>query len=153
MSENVEGRTGNPMRDWVDDHMHHETDPQLPQQVAEGEGFIQAVARPAFEEAARTLTRDGNEVNVRGDGTNLILQAVRDGQEVFSYAVRTQLTDNGSFPVFEARGPNGRLNGENQGHLRPDTPENRGHNVTHITQDELVRHILNAYKVEMDDNR
>jgi hypothetical protein len=149
MPQNV----GDTVRDFFDDNIHHQTDDALPQQVDEGNRYMQSVVLPAFQEAAQRLTAEGHESTVSGDGTSATLQVMREGKEIFSYSARMQLTDNGAFPTFDARGLHGRLNNENHGHLRPDTPENQGYNVTHITQDELTRHILNAYRLEMEEDK
>lgn len=139
---------GEKFRNFVDDNTHHQTDDELPRQFAEGETFIQSVALPAFEEVRQIIERDGNKVTITDNQTNAMLKVVRDGQEIFTYTIRMQLTDRGAFPLYQARGINGRLNTANEGHLRPDTTENQSYNATSITRDELVRHVLNAYQVE-----
>jgi hypothetical protein len=149
----MSGSIGDKIHNFAFDNISGDADDTLPRQLAEGEGFIQSVAVPAFEEVRQALARDGNQVDVVDNRSNAILRVARDGQEVFTYNIRTQITDSGSFPIFQARGINGRLNSENEGHLRPDSSEHQGYNVTHITKDELVQHVLNAYQVETEQAR
>lgn len=141
----------NTVRDFLNDDMHRRTDDELPRQLDEGTGYIDTVVVPAFEEVRQTLERAGNEVGITDNQTNAVLRVMRGGNEIFTYSARTQITDRGSFPLFESRGIYGRKSPAGEGHLRPDSPENQDYNATSITKDELVQHILTAYRTETDD--
>jgi hypothetical protein len=92
---------------FVNDDLHHQSTPELQQDVADAHTFISMTVMPAFEEARAALEAQGRAVVLSDCGSLALMRVFTQGCTEFTAAVRTRLTPTGVVPVFETSGCHG----------------------------------------------
>jgi len=111
--------------------------------------FIQAVVLPAFEEVRRALEQYGRVALLRDGRSEASLRVRHGGRDEFEYVVKTRVTPERAYPFVETITYRGWLARKGEVPLRDGAQE---YGVADVSKDEIIRHLLAAYKAGVAPN-
>ena len=115
---------------------------------SEVSAFYSNIVTPAFEELKAQLEKHQREVLISiGDESAIIATKYNDELEL-DCSIKIRVSPGKAFPYTEIRyrDPTDCKPYKAEGHLRSGTQD---YNVTQITQEEIIRHVISEYEIYM----
>jgi hypothetical protein len=108
--------------------------------------FIESVVMPACDEIQAALAHFGREVLLHNAGAEASLRVRNAGQDEFDYSVKTRVTPERAVAYAEIAAHPGQPRRTTESALRA---EHGGDSVTDLSQEDVIRQALAAYKAHL----